>query len=242
MNHTLIVDIETIKGQNHEIAMSPFIQELIGKYKKSSKKAVSLEEFVDEPADKYQEALRKAALSPIGGRLACIGVYEISQDFDPEKVLGNNKWHFIYSPNEREMLLEFRKLIKPQTRFVTYNGRAFDFPFLMFRAAIHRVPLKLDISAYNGKNYKGNDHIDLKIHLEQVSCLKNIAGDWSVTKTSLKEWIEYFGLGTKLSIADAEISIDTLIENQDIETLEEYTKNDVEKTKAIFEIFEGNFE
>lgn len=246
-NHTLVVDIETIKGNNYEIAMAPFIQSLVGKTTRSNKRATSLSSFVEETDDKYELALRKCALSPIGGRIACIGVYETGiqemfQDTNEEK------WHFIYDSNEAIMLQRFKSLIKPTTQLVTFNGRSFDFPFLMFRAAIHGIDLNLDIKPYNGKNFNGNDHIDLKQHLEQVSNVGVFGSDWSITSVSLKKWIEYFQLGTKLSIKDGEISIDKLIEqgkifkkDYDEESLEFYSENDVLLTYALWKRFKRNF-
>ncbi len=233
MNHSLIIDIETINGNNYEQAMQPFIEPLAGKRKKVTKASNNIDEFLDE-GDKYQEALKKCALSPIGGRIACIGVLE-----DDE--LSESKWHFIYDENENTMLLKLQKLIKPQTQLITFNGRAFDFPFLMFRAAIHRVFLSLDIYPYNKDYGKGNTHIDMKVHLETISCLGNLSSDWSVIKTNLGEWLRYFGIGDKLSIKAGDISIEDCIKTGNIEKLEQYSKNDVMKTYELYKIFEGNF-
>lgn len=240
MNHILIVDIETIKGQNHDVALAPFIENLIGKKKritKAEQAKMSIDELAEAQSDKAEEAIDKAALTPVAGRLACIGVFEIMN-----LPTIDGKFHFLCHSSEAWMIEALKSLIKPQTILVTFNGRSFDFPFLMFRAAINKIPLALDIYPYNGKGFGLNQHIDLKVHLETISCLSNINKEWSVTKASLSKYAQYFNLPRKKSISDGEISIEKCIETGDMQTLEEYSKVDVvDLTYGLWKIFEGNF-
>jgi len=245
MTHRLIVDIETMLGENAEDALAPFVDELKEKKTRTVTRGKSLSDLADGADSKADVALQKGALSPVCGRIACIGVREVQEEsysVFPELTPAEITDHFIYNIDEKKMLEEFKKLIKPQTQLITFNGKNFDFPFLMFRAAIHKISLKLDIYPYNKDYGKENVHIDLFVHLNQISNLSMLGSDWGLKMVSLKKWMQYFGLGTKLSIADGDISIVECINSGNIEKLKEYCMNDVQKTYELFEFFKYNFQ
>ncbi len=58
---------------------------------------------------------------------------------------------------EREILEKFQDVIKSYSQFVTFNGRAFDCPYILVRSAVHKVKPARDLmpNRYNGP------HIDL---------------------------------------------------------------------------------
>ena len=239
MRHIIVVDIETIKDSLHTIKVAPFIGGLKGSFSKAKKSELKsglagvagIKKDGTEQEDKYQEALNKTALSPIGGRIACIGVWEILENDGTNKV--SEKWHFLCSNHEHEILTKFKALINDKTEFVTFNGRGFDFPFIMFRAAVHGIDLNLPIYPYNGKD----GHFDLMLHAFDCSNLSALGIQYPA---SLKKWAEYFGLGTKLSIKDGEIDIQECFDN-DRDMLETYSLNDVDITKKLFYIFKAHF-
>jgi DNA polymerase III epsilon subunit-like protein len=41
--------------------------------------------------------------------------------------------------NERDIIQRFWETIKSYNQFITFNGRAFDCPFLMIRSAVHKI-------------------------------------------------------------------------------------------------------
>jgi hypothetical protein len=106
----------------------------------------------------------------------------------------------------------------------------------MFRAAHHNIDLSLPIYPYNGKD----EHYDLMTHLNQISNLSMLDSDYSLKYISLKKWMNYFGLGTKLSIKEGEIEIRKAFYT-DQTALEEYCKSDVIATYEIWKRFRGNF-
>lgn len=97
-------------------------------------------------AEKKQEQIDKMALSPLYGKIACIGIY----GKDIQKVLIGD---------EKEMLEEFFKIIHKKM-VVTWNGKEFDFDFIFKRAIVHKLKTLRDMKFYTDK-YKSVWHTDL---------------------------------------------------------------------------------
>jgi hypothetical protein len=70
---------------------------------------------------------------------------------------------FYSGGNEREILTKFWANIKYYRQFITFNGRAFDCPFLLIRSAILGVKATKNLMPYR---YAATEHIDL---LEQLT-------------------------------------------------------------------------
>ena len=111
---TLVVDIETV-GQDPELIPSRAREILL--------------EVITE--DERQKALESFGLDPCTGRIICIGVYWLELE----------RSRAYCQADERELLANFWSdigQIRPQ-RFVTFNGKAFDFPYINIRSAIMGV-------------------------------------------------------------------------------------------------------
>lgn len=96
---------------------------------------------------KKAEQIEKMALSPLYGKIACIGYYgEKIQDVD--------------IADEVTMITRLMNLLRDEYIPVTWNGKAFDFEFIIKRGVILGVcPLSL-LEVYTNK-YKSENHIDL---------------------------------------------------------------------------------
>ena len=239
MNFT-IIDIETIAAPDAEKAMEPFLRSLEGKQKRT-RTSTKLADFGSTPMDKADEALSKAALTPVGGQIASIQIIKLSHNLGGEmdKTFGfenktgewiSEEFFLCYqnedkTPDEKEMLIECSEILDGST-IVTFNGRQFDGPFLMFRAAILGVNFPL---IPTGKYNRNDGHLDMKIFLEDLSNLPNISSDFSMKSISLKKWIEYFGLGyDKPSIAQGHINIEECLKTPEgLKKLEQYGMDDV---------------
>ena len=104
-----------------------------------------------------EEARRAGGLSPFRGKIVAIGVirlddrrscalYEVpgQSDLRVEKN-GNRTW---ISGTERQILEKFWEFFDSDSRFISFNGRQFDGPFLMIRSAINGVVPKRDLVGY----------------------------------------------------------------------------------------------
>jgi DNA polymerase elongation subunit (family B) len=133
---TLIVDIETV-GQDIE-SISPRAREIL------------LNVADDEARDRVLNTL---GLDPCTGKIICIGVYWM--ELDRERAYCQS--------DELELLANFWAdlvQIRP-SRFVTFNGKSFDFPYINVRSAILGVPaprnLHLDL-----RRFATDRHVDVR--------------------------------------------------------------------------------
>lgn len=227
MHTAYIIDIETIPSDQAKEALEPFIGDLRGRVKRGSEE------------DKYEIALSKAALSPVSGRVIWIGVKMLELEGDgiwQEKGL----YHFC-KDDERETLKQFFHFcsghgltagnVARDREWVTFNGRSFDFPFLMYRAASHLIPLTLPIYKYNSND----GHFDLFQHLNTISCLDHL--DSSLQMVGLKKWATHFNLGHKLEIKSGEINLQELWKNGNKKEIEQYVNTDLDITEGLMVMF-----
>ena len=104
-----------------------------------------------------EETRRAGGLSPFRGKIVAIGViniedgrscalYEVPDrnDVRTEKVDGRS----YISGSEEQILRTFWTFFEGDSRFISFNGRQFDGPFLMLRSAIHGIVPKRDLVGY----------------------------------------------------------------------------------------------
>jgi len=133
---TLVVDIETV-GQDHETIPARAREILLD---------------VDTD-DERQKVLDCLGLDPCTGRIICIGVHWIELD----------RSRAYCQPDERELLANFWNYIgqiRPQ-RFVPFNGKSFDFPYINIRSAIQGVPTPRDV-VLDTRRFSTDRHFDVR--------------------------------------------------------------------------------
>ena len=147
----LVIDIETVgtPWEEHD----PYVREYL------------IKGMNDAEAE---EEKRRGALSPFTGHIITIGVmnvdtrqmaayYEVpGQDELRTRRDGNRTYLF---GSERHILEAFWQHFGRDDRFITFNGRQFDGPFLMIRSAILGVQPKRDLIGYR---YKFHPNCDLR--------------------------------------------------------------------------------
>jgi 3'-5' exonuclease len=115
-----------------------------------------------------EEEKRRGALSPFTGRIVAIGVvnaetgrscamYEVPGQTEVITVKDGNRT--MISGTERQILEKFWEFIDKDDRFISFNGRQFDGPFLMIRSAILGLPPKRDLI---GNRYRFHPNCDLR--------------------------------------------------------------------------------
>jgi len=147
----LVIDIETvgIPWEEHD----PYVREYL------------IKGMSDGDAE---EAKRSGGLSPFRGRIVAIGVINIDDgrscamfevpgqlDLRVEKV-GPRTY---ISGTEKQILERFWDWFESDSRFITFNGRQFDGPFLMIRSAINGLTPKRDLV---GQRYELHPNCDLR--------------------------------------------------------------------------------
>jgi DNA polymerase elongation subunit (family B) len=133
---TLVIDIETV-GQEPEVIPERAREILLN---------------VDSDDDR-QRVLEGLGLDPCTGRIICIGVHWIELD----------RSRVYCQADERELLANFWSdigQIRPQ-RFVTFNGKSFDFPYINIRSAIMGVPIPRDVFL-DTRRFSSDRHFDVR--------------------------------------------------------------------------------
>lgn len=136
----LVIDIETVGIPWEEL--DPYVREYL------------IKGLSDGDAE---EARRAGGLSPFRGRIVAIGVirlddgrscamYEVpgQTELRTEKVGART----YISGSEKQILEKFWQFFDDDSRFISFNGRQFDGPFLMIRSAIHGVVPRRDLVGY----------------------------------------------------------------------------------------------
>lgn len=130
---------------------------------------------------------------PLTAEIVAIGMLDIDKDKgvvffqDPSKKLKVNKGDkFDFVPgNEKEILENFWKEIKDCNQFVTFNGRAFDAPFIMIRSAIHKIKPTKNLMP---NRYDSNMHFDLLDRLIFYGAVQR--------RFNLHMWCKAFGINS----------------------------------------------
>ncbi|MEA3398114.1 MAG: ribonuclease H-like domain-containing protein, partial [Patescibacteria group bacterium] len=185
----LIIDIETI-GKNFD--------KLNEVTRRSLTRWIRREAGGDEQKhNAYLQNVKEGlGLSPLTGEIAAIGVFDTRrnkgvvyfQSLDIETA-EHNEASFLFKPRtEKEMLLNFWEGIKKYNTIVTFNGQAFDLPFIMIRSAVNKIKPSINLMLKRYLNYQRKEikHIDLFDQLSNYGAVRRMG--------SLHLYCEAFGI------------------------------------------------
>lgn len=147
----LVIDIETVGIPWEDL--DPYVREFL-------LRGVSEGEV--------EEMRRAGGLSPFRGRIVTIGVinledgrqcalYEVPGQADLRVEKAGARTYI--SGTEKQILEKFWEFFEPDSRFISFNGRQFDGPFLMIRSAVHGVRPVRDLV---GMRYEMHPNCDLR--------------------------------------------------------------------------------
>jgi DNA polymerase elongation subunit (family B) len=147
----LVIDIETVgtPWEEHD----PYVREYLIKGMNEAE---------------AEEEKRRGALSPFIGRIVTIGIvnaetgrscamYEVPGQTELITRVDGNRT--LISGSEKQILEKFWQYMQKEDRFISFNGRQFDGPYLMIRSAIHGVIPKRDLV---GPRYRFHPNCDLR--------------------------------------------------------------------------------
>ncbi|HEX8252090.1 MAG TPA: ribonuclease H-like domain-containing protein [Thermoanaerobaculia bacterium] len=115
-----------------------------------------------------EEEKRRGALSPFTGKIVTIGIvnaetgrscamYEVPGQ--TEVITRKEGNRTMISGSERQILEKFWEYLDKDDRFISFNGRQFDGPFLMIRSAIQGLTPKRELI---GNRYRFHPNCDLR--------------------------------------------------------------------------------
>ncbi|TAN43992.1 MAG: 3'-5' exonuclease [Nitrospirae bacterium] len=123
---------------------------------------------------------------------------------------------------EKEILEKFWAAVKTYDQFITFNGRAFDCPFIMVRSAVHRIKPSRDLM---GNRYSG-PHIDLMDQLNFYGASKR--------RFSLDMWCKTFGIQSPKAEGISGADVGGLFRAGRYIDIAKYCIRDIKATKELF--------
>ncbi|MGB1015127.1 MAG: ribonuclease H-like domain-containing protein [Nannocystaceae bacterium] len=123
--------------------------------------------------------------------------------------------------SESDLLKAFWCLAEHAEVVVSYNGRAFDVPFLIGRSLVHGVPAKVDLL---GSPYALRPHLDL---------YRVVTNGRSLGPSTLDMVCWALGIESPKGVMDGSMVAPTY-EAGGIETIAEYNRGDVAATTAVY--------
>lgn len=215
----LVIDIETVGTPWEEL--DPYVREYLIK---------GLSEGDAE------EARRAGGLSPFRGKIVAIGVINVDDgrscalyeepgrtQISMEKA-GNRTY---IAGSEKQILEKFWSFFEEDSRFVSFNGRQFDGPFLMIRSAIHGVVPKRDLVGYR---YGFHPNCDLREALNFFGTTNS-----RQFKFNLDLACKVFGVETSKSEGVDGRSVETWYRAGEHRRIADYCLEDVRATTQLYE-------
>lgn len=128
---------------------------------------------------------------------------------------------------EKEILEKFWDVIKSHDKFITFNGRGFDCPFILIRSAVHRIRPKKDLMP----NRYNDTHIDL---LDQLTFYGA-----SRRRFSLDMWCRTFGIKSPKEDGITGYEVKYLFKAGRYIDIAKYCVGDLKATAELLSIWEG---
>ncbi|MFW6048713.1 MAG: ribonuclease H-like domain-containing protein [Candidatus Bipolaricaulota bacterium] len=182
-----------------------------------------------------EETKDRLALNPGTGRVVAIGMWRPDEDkggllLETEADSPEAEWvslednRSIYRGSETQILEEFWRYVSSGVgRIITYNGRAFDGPFLTLRSALLGVKPTRSFLPYR---YSFRRHCDLA----EVVSFHGARG-----LETLDFWCRRAGIGSPKSELDGS-QVGAAYQRGEIEKIGEYCLRDARATAKLFEV------
>jgi 3'-5' exonuclease len=214
----VIVDIETVGVDFETLPKSQ--QEYLLKYSESEEKSESIRNTL--------------GLYPLTGEIVAIGM------LNPDTMKGcmlfqaggkvlekNEEEGIVYETgSEKEILEKFWDRVNSYGQIVTFNGRGFDAPYLIFRSAVNKVKPTKNLMGYR---YDTKEHCDLLDQLTFYGATRKYNLDFYARSFGIKSSKEYGVDGSMVS---------EMYKSGKYLEIARYCARDLVATKELFEVWE----
>ena len=139
---------------------------------------------------------------------------------------------FLACVDEAEMISRFWEAARHYDSIVTFNGRAFDVPFLYLRSALLGVPISR--KNWLGYRFQTEPHCDLA---EQLSFYGVSGRDGAARRFNLDFYCKAFGIDSPKSHGVSGLDMNSLVAAGRHREIAEYCLRDVEATLALFRLW-----
>ena len=156
---------------------------------------------------------------PIFHQIACMSYVVLNNEFGVQKfeVLGGSR------ESEQESLVKFGKLMGPDTLLVTWGGRRFDIPVILYRSMYYGVPCPWYFKKDFSHRYDLSGHVDIKDHMSLFGATDNM---------SLDHVAAVLGMPGKVDVKGSEVN--ELWARNRYKSIGSYCVSDVLTTMIVF--------
>ncbi len=186
--------------------------------------------FADTP-EKAEEAKNSLSFYPLTAQVVAIGMLEVessrgavyfqNNNGSPEKFTEDG---IVYmSGSEKDILSQFWKKLAQFDKFITFNGRLFDCPFVMIRSAVNGIRSSRNIMPYR---YSHDQHVDLADQLSFYDAMRR--------KFSLHMWCRAFGIASPKEEGMTGLQVKDYYHNGRYQDIARYCFRDIRSTKELF--------
>lgn len=221
----LVFDIETI-GEDFE-QMDEATKEIMLKWLKR-------ESYSDEEYQREVDAVKdNLGFSPLTGQIVAIGVLEVEsekggvyfQDPDEPEFEREEEGVKLKAMSEKAMLEKFWEVAAHAKECISFNGRAFDVPFILVRSAILGVHPTVNLMP---PRYSSNaNHIDL---LDQLTFYGSVR-----KKGNLHMWCRAFGIKSPKADGVSGDDVGMLFKNKEFLKIAQYNVGDLRATRELYQ-------
>jgi DNA polymerase elongation subunit (family B) len=214
----------------------------------------SQQEYIVRYAQTDEDKIRKInemALSPISGKIVCIGLlfisgeegvppkpitFSVDQNITDDTVKNEQYLESgakCYLGTEKRILEEFWKIFEkyPNIKLISFNGRNFDAPYLMLRSAIHRIRPTRNLMS--GTKFSYDRHIDLADELTFF----NPSGYGATRRFNFDYYSQVFGIPSPKGGGIDGSKVGEFFKEGKILDIAEYCLRDVVATWELFKIW-----
>jgi DNA polymerase elongation subunit (family B) len=229
----LVIDIETI-GEDFD-ALDKATQENITRWIK--RESGSEEEYKIA----LEDLKNGLGFSPLTGEIVAIGLldyhknegavyYQAPGQRNPEVKEDGVSFKQM---TEKDMLAKFWELAERYQVFITFNGRAFDMPFIMIRSAVHGIRPTKDLmrGRYLYQNNPEALHIDLAEQLSFYGATRR--------KGSLHLWSRAFGIPSPKTGGVTGDDVGPLFKKKKFLDIAKYNVRDIRATRELYTKWES---
>ncbi len=224
----LIFDIETI-GEDFD-SLDKATQDVLTHWLKKESKS-------DEEYQARLEDIKQGlGFSALTGQIVAIGVldYEKNQgavlyQAPAEKIKDFEEDNIKFKQmSEKEMLQNFWQGAKEYQEFISFNGRAFDAPFLMIRSAIFKIKPTVNLMPY--RYSQDSNHIDL---LDQLTFFGA-----TLKKGGLHLWCRAFNIESPKTHGVTGDDVALLFQQKKYLDIAKYNVRDLRATKELYDYWQ----
>jgi len=229
----LVIDIETI-GEDFD-ALDKATQENITRWIK--RESGSEEEYKIA----LEDLKNGLGFSPLTGEIVAIGLldYHKNEGAVYYQAPGQRNAEVkedgvsFKQMTEKDMLAKFWELAEHYQVFITFNGRAFDMPFIMIRSAVHGIRPTKDLmrGRYLYQNNPEALHIDLAEQLSFYGATRR--------KGSLHLWSRAFGIPSPKAGGVTGDDVGPLFKKKKFLDIAKYNVRDIRATRELYTKWES---